>query len=96
MRRPFFSLRPLARFSAPVLGVLLLASVVLGALHHHTDGLDHRECAVCTVSHAPGLPTVGVAAPSAPLTFERIIATSAPTPRPAAPSVVSCRAPPSA
>jgi hypothetical protein len=43
--------KPGLRAIALVLSVLLLAAVLLGSVHHHGDGDDHPDCAVCAVVH---------------------------------------------
>lgn len=54
------------RWAALLPGLMLLAGLVVGGIHHHAEGSD-RACAVCTASHAPAaatdLPAI-VAAPT--------------------------------
>jgi hypothetical protein len=39
------------RLTAFSLAVLMLLSVLLGSMHHHTDGHDHPDCSICAVAH---------------------------------------------
>lgn len=63
----------LSRLWPLVVGLLVL-STVAGGLHHHADGADHADCAVCSATHAPAehavLPDI---APAPVRTAERVV-----------------------
>ena len=86
--------RPFVHRLAPVLGLLLLVTLLAGGAHHHVDDPGHG-CAVCTVSHAPAV-AADIAAPAAvPETNGRTLhAPAADAPRPIRVETASCRAPP--
>lgn len=48
------------------LAFLFLVAVLLGSIHHHHDLQDHPNCAICAVTHHPGMET---AAPSPPAVY---------------------------
>ncbi|HIJ97381.1 MAG TPA: hypothetical protein HPP94_16945 [Desulfuromonadales bacterium] len=39
------------RFIAMALSVVMLAAVLLGSFHHHSDEKDHPDCSICAVAH---------------------------------------------
>jgi hypothetical protein len=55
------SARSLIRRLSPVLGVILLAVLFVGGIHHHADG-SHEVCVACAASHSPAVTT----APTSP------------------------------
>jgi hypothetical protein len=84
-----------ARYVAAVLCFLLVGSILAAGLHHHADGRDHSDCALCAAMHSPAHVVVAVASGDAPIyRVERvIIAGAARIPEGSLPATPS-RAPP--
>ena len=89
-------LRPVARWLAPVLGLLLLCNALASGLHQH-HGAPHGPCAVCSASLAPALHSTGDAPSTAPeQRSERLAVALTQVLRPIAAPIHSSRAPPTA
>ena len=50
------SVRSFVHRLSPVLGVILLAMLFVGGVHHHADA-RHDACVVCAASHSPAIAT---------------------------------------
>lgn len=71
-------LRLRLRWALALPALLLLAGLVVGAVHHHDDGPTVHPCAVCTASHAPAIDTVERATLEAPARWsERVVCVQA-------------------
>jgi len=54
----------------PVLGVIVLLGARAPGVHHHSETLEHRSCAVCSAAHAPAIMPDAAPTPGTPRTFE--------------------------
>lgn len=73
MRSALTAIRCRAPWLVALPGLMLVAGLFVGGVHHHDAASDHA-CAVCTLSHAPATTTVVAPLPAAPVTFgERIV-----------------------
>ena len=89
-------LRPVARWLAPVLGLLLLCNALASGLHQH-HGAPHGPCAVCSASLSPAVQSPASAPSTAPeLRGERLAVALTQVLRPIAAPIHSSRAPPTA
>lgn len=85
-----------SRLSA-LLAVLLSAATLLVGFHHHPDGSEHGDCAICSVVHMPTeQAVVPDVVPTPALRPERLVVAPRPFTGASAPRATSCRAPPSA
>src|SRR5690349_18249077 len=58
LRAPTALLRGWADLLGPLLSLLLLGVLVVGSVHHHSDGASDHACAICSASHVPAVVTV--------------------------------------
>jgi hypothetical protein len=90
-----WSLRHRLSRLCPLIVGLLVFSTVASGLHHHADGADHADCAVCSATHAPAehavLPDI---APAPIRSFERVVLVPRNVPLTAAAPTPPSRAPP--
>jgi hypothetical protein len=77
-------------------GAVFLLALVAGAVHHHVNGGGARDCAICSLGHAPVTPAAAVAAEAPALRSEHVVVEPQERPRPARIAAAPSRAPPSA
>lgn len=88
-------LRRLAGILGPTLGIVLVCSLVVAGVHHHTGSSEGHACAVCTASHAPAVTTVAAAgSPTPALLPGRVDAPRAELPLQVRVVAIAARAPP--
>ncbi|HEY6866514.1 MAG TPA: hypothetical protein VI792_04605, partial [Candidatus Eisenbacteria bacterium] len=88
-------MRRIAGLLGPLLGVVLVSSLVAVALHHHDDGAVGHSCAICSVGHAPATPAAAAVSASTPrLLPGRVEAARAEAPLAPRTRATASRAPP--
>jgi hypothetical protein len=65
-------LRRLAGRMVGPIGLVLALALVIGGVHHHSDGRAHDACSICSLSHAPAITTDSVAASTPTLRAESV------------------------
>jgi len=74
-RKPRFPARP-GRLAVSLVCILLVISSIAIAFHHHADGAEHPDCALCIAAHTVAPNVIHVAPVPAPPAdvVERLIA----------------------
>ena len=91
------TLRRLTGLLSPVLGLVLMCSLVAVAFHHHNERAAGHACVVCSAGHAPAVtPMASSGSPVPAPRAERVVASPARTAPQAWVAAPAARGPPTA